>query len=94
LGSEFGIVLELRKPTLSKWVEEYLYSVFVRELPVKDEKALINYLRIVNHIMENNIPEHVKKLIQIHECVETCTCRISRTYFIPGGKVPKRGGYN
>ena len=50
LGSEFGIVLELRKPTLSKWVEEYLYSVFVRELPVKDEKALINYFTSLKNI--------------------------------------------
>jgi hypothetical protein len=93
-GSEFGIVLELRKPTLSKWVEEYLYSVFVRDLPVKEEKALINHLRIVNHIMEKNIPEHAKKVaLRIHECTETCTCSSSRAYYTPGGKVPKRGGY-
>jgi len=90
---EKGIDLEVRKCTLSPWVEEYLYSVFVRNLPIKEEKALIGTLCIVNHIMEKKVPEYVAEILnRQHECTETCSCR-AVPFFIFKGKVPKRGGY-
>lgn len=92
-GLERGIDLEVRKSVLSRWVEEYLYSVFIQNLPIKEEKALIGNLRIVSHIMENKIPDYVAEILhKQHECSDSCSCA-TVPFFIFKGKVPKRGGF-
>lgn len=91
-SKEKGFELEIRKCTLSPWVEEYLMSVFVQELPIKEEKALIGTLRIVNYIMEHKVPDFVANIMARNEnCSESSST--SRPFFITRGKVPKRGGF-
>ena len=92
-GEQHGLQLEIRKTTLSPWVEEYLFDVFKLQLNIKEEKALISNLRIVDYIMKEKIPDFVAIFLsKQHECGETCVCT-SRPYFLTKGKVPRRGGY-
>ena len=92
-GLEKGINLEIRKCSLSPWVTEYLYSVFVQDLPIKEEKSLIGTLRIVSYIMEHRIPGFVDELIaKQHTCDKDCRCS-PRPFLVVNGKVPRRGGF-
>lgn len=89
-GEKEGVELELRKCTLSVWVEEYLMSIFVQELPLKEEKALTNTLRIVTFIMEHKVPDYLTTYLSTKKESEGTGTYVKFFKEVYGSKVPSR----
>lgn len=86
-----GVVdFEIRKSLLFLWVQEYLESCYLQELPLKEEKALTNTSSIVNFIMKNKVPDHVTKCLTLKKEHEGSGTYVRHFKEVFGGKAPRR----
>jgi hypothetical protein len=92
-GKEVGVDIVLKKSTMLPWVEEYLYSVFKKELTLIEEKELTRKNVIIDYILENCLPVFALNLIDARsKSRDGLDSTKFRRNFCFMGKFPKRGG--
>jgi len=92
-GKEVGVDIVLKKSTMLPWVEDYLYSVYKKELPLIEEKELTRKNVIIDYILQSCLPDFALNLIDARsKSKDDLDNKNYRRNFCYMGKFPKRGG--
>lgn len=88
---EYGFHLELRKSVMTPWITVYLYEVYLKELPIEEERLLTSHQALISYLMSDKIPDYLQSLQdKKKEVIGAVTSNCLG--FVYGNRVPKRGG--
>jgi hypothetical protein len=80
---------------MSPWVTEYLYSIYVLELPYDEEKKLTKHCDIIACVLREKLPHFVSNLVSVETsglCLKGKASFGLRKFMVSQGKTPRRGG--